>query len=88
MTNYQLSNTVEYFLPGPSYDSDKKKSVQITQSLQRDFKDVFNGIGCFDGTFSYVVQKPFEEGLKRIQKHDIIAPLGVNETSEWCKSWH
>ena len=45
-----LYNTVAHFLPGPNYDSDKKKSAEITQQLQRDFEDVFNGIGCFDGT--------------------------------------
>ena len=30
----------------------EKASDKITQWLQRKFKDVFNGIGCFDGTFS------------------------------------
>ena len=29
----------------------KRMSVEITQQLQRDFKDVFKGIVCFDGTF-------------------------------------
>ena len=66
---------------------------------------LFNGIGCFDGTFSlqlkpdskpyqfaprytaYVLQKPFEEELKCLQKQDIIAPLGVDETAEWCNSF-
>ena len=33
MVNNQLSNTVEYFLWGLSYDSDKKKSAQLTQQL-------------------------------------------------------
>ena len=51
MVNNQLSNTVNYFIPGPNYDNDKKKSAEITEQLQRDFEDVFNGIGCFDGTF-------------------------------------
>ena len=31
MVDNQLSNTLENFLPGPSYDSDKKKSAEITQ---------------------------------------------------------
>ena len=48
----QLSNTVEYFLSGLSHDSDKKRSAEITQQLQKDFEDVFGKIGCFDGTFS------------------------------------
>ena len=36
---------------------------------------------------AYMLQKPFEEELKRLQNQDIIAPLGVNETSEWCNSF-
>ena len=46
------SNTINYFLPGPNQDNDKRVSAEITQQLQRDFKDVLNGIGCFDGMFS------------------------------------
>ena len=83
----------------------KKKSAIITQQLQIDFEDVFNGIGCFDGTFlfqlkldskpyqapstcmAYALQKPFKEELKHLQKQDIIAPLGVDETAEWCNSF-
>ena len=45
-------NTINYFLPGPNQDNDKRLSAEITQQLQRDFKAVFNGVGCFDGTFS------------------------------------
>ena len=45
-------NTINYFLPGPNQDNDKRVSAEITQQLQRDFKDVFTGIGCFDGAFS------------------------------------
>ena len=85
MVNNQLSNTVEYFFSGPSYNSDEKKSAEITQQLQRDLEDVFNRNGCFDGTFSlqlkpdskpyqvplryvaYMLQKNFEEELKRLQ---------------------
>ena len=42
-------NTINY-LSGPDQDNDKRVSAEITQ-LQRDFKDVFTGIGCFDGMF-------------------------------------
>ena len=69
------------------------------------FDYVFNGIGCFKGTFSlqlkpdskpyqaplrhvaYVLQKPFKEELNHLQKLDIIAPLGIDKTVEWCKSF-
>ena len=74
------------------------------QLIYKDFDNVFNGIGCFEGTFSlqlrpdskpyhapprcvaYALQKPFQDELERLQQ-DIIAPLGVNETSEWCNSF-
>ena len=36
---------------------------------------------------AYALQKPFREELERLQEQDIIAPLGVDETSEWCKSF-
>ena len=41
----------------------------MTQQLQRDFKDVCNGIGCFDGTFSLEVRpnsKPYQAPLRNI----------------------
>ena len=77
----------------------------MTQKIHDTFGDVFNGIGCFEGTFSlqlrpdskpyqvpsrcvvYVLQKPFREELGCLQKMDIITPLGVDETAEWCNSF-
>ena len=44
--------TTEYFLSGLYHESDKKKSDESTQQIHKDFDDVFNGIGCFEGTFS------------------------------------
>ena len=44
-------NTLNYFFPGPKQDSDKRLSAETTQKLWRYFKDVFTGIGYFDGTF-------------------------------------
>ena len=35
---------------------------------------------------AYVLQKPFKDELERLQQQDIIAPLGVDEMSEWCSS--
>ena len=52
MVTNKVSNTKDYFLTGPSCDSEKKRSTEIIQQLQIDFEDVFNGIGCFDGTLS------------------------------------
>ena len=33
------------------------------------------------------LQKPFKEELKKLQRQDIIAPLGTDETAEWCNSF-
>ena len=70
-----------------------------------EFDNVFNGIGCFEGTFSlqfkpdsrpyqvpgrhvaYVLQKLFKDKLDRLQQLDIIRPIGVDETAEWCNSF-
>ena len=56
-------NKISYFLPGPSQDNDKRVSAEIVQWLQRDLKDVFMGIGCFDEPFSLQVNldsKPYQ----------------------------
>ena len=56
-------NKINYSHPGPSKDSNKRVRAEITQQLQRHFKDVFTGIGCFDGTYSLQVKldsKPYQ----------------------------
>ena len=56
-------NEIEYFLPGPSKESDNKANTEITKQLQKEFQAVFTGIGCFDGTFSLQVKldsKPYQ----------------------------
>ena len=50
------NNEIEYFLPDPSKESDKKASTDIAKQLQKEFEDVFTGIGCFDRTFSLQVK--------------------------------
>ena len=60
-------NTINCFLPGPDQDNEKRISIEITQQLQRDFKDVFNGIGCIDGMFSLQLKpgsKPYQTPLR------------------------
>ena len=75
------------------------------QQLQRDFKDLFTEIDCFDGKCSlqvkldskpykvppgcavYTMQKPFKGKLEQLQLQDIITPVGVVETAEWCNSF-
>ena len=36
---------------------------------------------------AYVLQKPIKEELEHLQEMDIITPLGVDETAEWCNSF-
>ena len=36
---------------------------------------------------AYVLQKLFKEELNWLQKMDIITPLGVDKTVEWCNSY-
>ena len=35
----------------------------------------------------YALQKPFKEQLQHLQELDIIVPLGVDETAEWCNRY-
>ena len=41
------------FFPGSNQDNDKRMSVEITQQLQRDFDNVFTGMGALMGHFHY-----------------------------------
>ena len=56
------NSRINYFLSHSNQDNDKWASTEITEQLQRDFKDVFTGIGCF-GTFSLHLKphsKPYQ----------------------------
>ena len=44
-------NTISYLLPGPNQDNDKGMSIRMMQQLKKEFKNVFNGIACFNRTF-------------------------------------
>ena len=96
---------INYFLSSPNVEVDKRKGSELMQRVHTVFGNVFNGIGCFEGTFSlqlkpdskpyqapprhvvYALQKLFKEELDWLQKMDLITPLGVNETVEWCNSF-
>ena len=54
----------------------KEKSTKLTQ-IYTEFDNVFNGIGCFEGTFSLQLKQ-----LDRLQQLDIITPLGFDKTAE------
>ena len=56
MVNNNNNNRIKYFLSGPNNDANKKASDEIPQQLQREVKDIFNGIKFLDGTFSLQVK--------------------------------
>ena len=97
--------SINYFHSLNNVDAGKRSSIAMTQRIHTRFGDVFNGIGCFEGTFSlqlkaeskpyqtpprqvaYALQESFKEELRHLQEMDIITPLGIDETSEWCNSF-
>ena len=47
------ANTLtKYFLSCPNIETDKRKGAELTQQINTEFDNVFNAIGCFEGTFS------------------------------------
>ena len=105
-SNNTNPNTIpNYFLSSPNVETDKRKSIKLMWEMHNIFGHVFNGIGCFEGTFSlqlkpdskpsqvpprhvaYALQKPFKEEVEQLQKMDIITPVGVDKTAEWCSSF-
>ena len=76
-------NKVNYLFPDPTQDNDKRMSVEIMQKLQRDFTDVFAGIGCFNGTFS--LQVKLDSKLYQVSQRHVVYPLQkpFKEELEW-----
>ena len=63
MVKAEANNSTRYFIVGPNCDSDKRKNAESTQQIHKGFDDVFNGIGCFEGTFSLHLKphsKPYQ----------------------------
>ena len=50
--NTNANTLTKYFLPCPNYETDKRKSAELTQQMHKEFDNVFNGIGYFEGTFA------------------------------------
>ena len=51
MVESRLSETIDYFLSGLSYDSNKKKSAEITQQLHKDLKMYLMALGALMAHF-------------------------------------
>ena len=50
--NDNVNTLTNYFLSSSNVETDKRKSIKLMQRIHNAFGDVFNGIGCFKGTFS------------------------------------
>ena len=74
MVETESNKMTEYFLLGLTYESDKKKSAESTQQIHKDFDDVFNGIGCFEGTFSLSVKPGSTPYKAPLEMHGICTP--------------
>ena len=52
-----------YFYSLNNVDADKRSSIAMMQSIHMRFGNIFNGIGCFKGTFSLQLKpdsKPYQ----------------------------
>ena len=55
--------SINYFYSLNNVDADKRSSITMRQSIHMRFGDIFNGIGCFEGTFSLQLKpdsKPYQ----------------------------
>ena len=50
--NTNVKTITNYFLSSTNVEADKRKSTKLMQRVNNVFGNVFNGIGCFKGTFS------------------------------------
>ena len=46
------SSKINYFILSLNKEANRKAGAKLRQQLQKEFKDVFTEIGCFEGTFS------------------------------------
>ena len=54
---------IDYFYSSQDTSGDRKDSAIMTKKVHDKFSDVFNGIGCFEGTFSLQLKldsKPYQ----------------------------
>ena len=47
----QSNKLINYFSSSQNTEADKRESGAMTQKIHNTYGDVFNGIGCFEGTF-------------------------------------
>ena len=47
-----VNKVTNYFFSSANEEAYKRKSIELMKEVHNTFGDVFNGIGCFKGTFS------------------------------------
>ena len=50
--NPNANTLTKYFLSCPNVETDIRKSAELMEQIYTEFDNVFNGIGCFESTFS------------------------------------
>ena len=61
--------SINYFHSSNNIDADKRTSIAMMQKIHTRFGNVFNGIGCFKGTFSLQLKpdnKPYQAPPKHV----------------------
>ena len=59
----QPNKLINYFYSSKNTEADKRESDAMTQKIHNTYDNVFNGIGCFEGTFSLQLKpnsKPYQ----------------------------
>ena len=59
----QSNKSINYFYSSEYTEADRRKSDIMTQQIHNTFGNGFNGIGCFEGTFSLQLKpdsKPYQ----------------------------
>ena len=63
LSNLIITAKIYYFLLSPNEEADRMVSAKTTKQSQSKFKDIFTGIGCFEGMFPFLVKddnKPYQ----------------------------
>ena len=82
--NNNVNTITIYFLSSPNVEADKRKR-ELIHEICNVFGDVFNGIGCFKGTFSLQL-KPDSKPYQALPRHVAYALQKLfKEELEWLQ---
>ena len=86
--SYTNVNTLtNYFLSLPNIMADKRKNSELTQRVHNIFNNVFNAIGCFQGTFSLQL-KPNSKPYQAPPRHaTYVLQRPFKKELDWLQKW-